>query len=54
MSVGELMDALKDLSRTVSKAAQRLQDIRDDLEATVEDCDTTAKTIDDLREATDE
>jgi regulator of replication initiation timing len=54
MSEDDLVDALKDLRRTVSKLAQRLQDIRDDLEATVEDCDTMAKAIDDLREATDE
>ena len=52
--MNDIMDALKDLSRTVSGLAQRLQDIRDDLEATIKDCDTLTKTIDDLREATDE
>ena len=54
MSADDLMDALKDLSCTVSKLAQRLQDIRDDLEATVEDCDTLVKAIGELREATNE
>lgn len=53
MSEDDLVDALKDLRRTVSKLAQRLQDIRDDLEATVEDCDEMAKAINNLWKAAD-
>ena len=52
--MNNVIDALKDLSSTVSGLAQRLQDIRDDLEATVKDCDALAKTIDDLREAAEQ
>ena len=47
----DIIDTLKDLSSTVILLAQRLQDISDDLEATVKDCDKLAKEIDDLQEA---
>ena len=48
-----IIDALEDLISTVNSFAESIENLRQDLRATVRDCNELAEEIEELREAAD-
>ena len=51
--MNDIIDTLEDLISTVSYFAESIESLRQDLRATVRDCEQLASEIDELREAAD-